>query len=81
MKIFDKETETYTYLIPKLQEIRSHKSLKPLAFAKCFYASAKDELLILENMKAQNFVVIRKKPERKAFSLLYLNIFITVNNY
>ena len=69
MKIFERETLTYTYLIPKLQEIRSQKSLKPLAFAKCFYGSAKDELLILENMKAQNYVVIQKKPERKTFCL------------
>ena len=65
MRAFDREVQAYTYIIPKLQEIRTQKSLKPLAFAKCFYSSAKDELLILENLKAKNFVVLPKKPERK----------------
>ncbi len=65
MKAFDREVQAYTYTIPKLQVKRSEKNLKPLPFPKCFYASAKDELLILENLKAQNFVILPKKPERK----------------
>ena len=72
MQVFNLEVENYTFLIPKLQEIRAKNNLKPLAFAKCFYASAADELIILENMKAQNFEVILKKPERKLWPINFL---------
>jgi hypothetical protein len=65
MKCFEHETQSYTYLIPKLQELRSMKSLKPLAFPKCFYASDDQGLLIMENLKAENFDVAKKKPERE----------------
>ncbi len=104
MKCFEHETQSYTYLIPKLQELRSLKSLKPLkplepleslepleplkplesleslkplesldplkplkplAFPKCFYASDHEALLIMENLKAENFDVVKKKPERE----------------
>ncbi len=65
MKSFEHEAQTYNYLIPKLQELRASRRLKPLAFPKCFYASVDESLLILENLKAQNFDVLRKKPERK----------------
>ena len=92
MKCFEHETQSYTYLIPKLQELRSLKSLKPLkpleplkpfeqleslksleplkplkplAFPKCFYASDDQGLLIMENLKAENFDVVKKKPERE----------------
>ena len=69
MKSFEHETQAYTYLIPKLQELRASRRLKLLAFPKCFYASNAEALLIIENLKVQNFEVIRKKPERK---LIYL---------
>ena len=65
MKAFDQEGAAYTSLIPALQRLRQDKNLKPLAFAKCFYSSPEDLLIILENMKAQGFSVIEKKPERK----------------
>ncbi len=62
---FDQETRAYNFLIPKLQEVRTSMNLKPLAFARCFYASAENELIIMENLKIQNFQVVQKKPERK----------------
>jgi len=65
LKAFDQETRAYNFLIPKLQELRKVNKLKPLAFAKCFYASAENELIIMENLKVQNFEVVKKKPERK----------------
>ena len=65
MKSFEHETQTYTYLIPKLQELRISRGLKRLAFPQCFYASDDEALLIMENLKVQNFDVVRKKPERK----------------
>jgi hypothetical protein len=65
MKVFEQEGKTYTWLIPQLQKMREEKGLKRLAFAKCFYASAEDTLIILENLKVVNFEVVAKKPERK----------------
>jgi hypothetical protein len=44
---------------------RESHGQKPLPFAKCFYSSAEDLLIILENMKAEGYVVIKKKPERE----------------
>jgi hypothetical protein len=52
-------------LIPALQKLREENKLKPLAFAKCYYASAEQFLLLLENLKVQNYVVVQKKPERE----------------
>ena len=69
MKAFEQEGEAYTTLIPALQKMRQDKNLKQLAFAKCFYSSPEDFLIILENMKVQGFIVIEKKPERKCFYL------------
>jgi hypothetical protein len=65
MAIFDTECFAYSWLIPKLQKIRADKNLQPLCFPKCYYSSAPDLLLLLENMKAQNYDVVAKKPERK----------------
>jgi hypothetical protein len=52
-------------MIPNLQKLREEKNLKPLAFPKCFYASTEESLILLENIKLQNFEVVEKKPERK----------------
>ena len=68
-KIFQKEVQIYTFLIPKIQDIRASKGLEPLPFPKCFYASAEEELLVMENLKLQKFEVIEKKPERKKISI------------
>ena len=57
------------WLIPKLQAMRAEKNLKPLAFPKCFYVSAENSILILENMKAQDYDVVEKKLEREFFTL------------
>ncbi len=67
MRAFEQEGLAYTLLIPSFQKLRDVKHLKPLAFPKCFYASVEDSLLLLENMKKQNFEVVEKKPERKIF--------------
>jgi hypothetical protein len=71
MKVFVQEGETYTWLIPKLQKMREEKGLKRLAFAKCFYASYDESLIIMENLKVVNFEVVAKKPERKYFKEKY----------
>jgi hypothetical protein len=47
------------------QKLREDLGLKPLAFAKCFYASAENELVLMENLKEQQFGVVEKKPQRK----------------
>jgi len=65
MKAFEQEGRTYTWFIPNLQKLREEKNLNLLAFPKCFYASAEDSLILLENLKVQNFEVVVKKPERK----------------
>jgi Ecdysteroid kinase-like family len=67
MESFQQEGRCYLWLIPQVQAMRAQKNLKPLAFPKCFYISSEDSILILENMKAQNFDVIPKKLERKNF--------------
>ena len=65
MRTFEHEGRTYQWMIPEMQKVRAQKNLKPLAFPKCFYASAEDAILILENVKSQNFEVVEKKPERE----------------
>jgi hypothetical protein len=65
MKAFDQECLAYTWLIPTLRKLRDENHLKPLAFARCFYASVDECLILLENLKIQNYVVVHKKPERK----------------
>jgi hypothetical protein len=65
MRAFEQEGMTYMWLIPSFQKLRKEKNLKPLAFPKCFYSSVEESLLLLENMKKQNFEVVEKKPERK----------------
>ena len=55
------------WLIPEMQKVRAQRNLKPLAFPKCFYASADDAIFILENAKSLNYEVVEKKPERKLF--------------
>ena len=65
MKSFDQETRTYKFLIPHLQKLRQQNNLKSLAFPKCFYGSAEKQLLLMENLKAQNYSTVVKKPERK----------------
>ena len=65
MKAYEQEGRAYTWLIPALQKTRSERNLKPLAFPKCLYSSLEDSILILENMKEQNYQVVEKKPESK----------------
>ena len=65
MKAFDQETRTYKFLIPHLQKLRQRNNLKPLAFPKCYYGSAEKQLILMENLKAQNYSTVVKKPERK----------------
>ena len=71
MKAFEQEGQTYTWLIPNLQKVREEKNLKPLAFPKCFYASSEESLILLENLKVQNFEVVVKKPERELQKIFY----------
>ena len=66
MDSFNHEGDCYLWMIPKLQALRAKRNLKPLAFPKCFYASAEESILIFENMKAQDYDVIPKKMERKS---------------
>lgn len=65
MKAFDQEGAVYSFLIPTLQRVRSDKNLTPLSFAKCYYSSPQELIIILENMKVQGYTVVEKKPERK----------------
>ena len=65
MKAFNQESQTYNFLIPRLQQLRSELGLKPLAIADCYFASAEKELILMENLKSKGFQVVEKKPERK----------------
>jgi len=78
MKAFEKETQSYTFIIPKLQELRISNNLKPLTFPKCFYASVDEQLIILENLKSKNYKVTPKKPERE-YRMTDLNKTVTSN--
>jgi len=73
MESFEHEGDCYLWFIPKLQAMRSEKNLKPLAFPKGFYASVENSIIILENMKAQNYDVVPKKVERKSCSEVFRN--------
>ena len=65
MKVFELEAGAYTWLIPTMQKTRETKELKPLTVPKCFYASVENQLILLENLKDENYEVVHKKPERK----------------
>ena len=65
MKAFDQEGAVYSFLIPTLQRVRSDKNLTPLSFAKCYYSSPQELIIILENINVQGYTVVEKKPERK----------------
>ena len=65
MKVFEQEARAYTWLIPEMQKTREGKKLKPLAVPKCLYASVEDQLILLDNLKDENYEVVLKKPERK----------------
>ena len=65
MNAFEQEVKTYTWLIPRLQKLREAKGLAPIPFPKCFFASVEESLMLMENLKIQNFEVVEKKPERK----------------
>ena len=67
-RAFEHEGLTYSWLIPEMQKTRLKADLKPLAFPKCFYASVEDSVLVLENLKSNNFEVIDKKPDGNFFS-------------
>jgi hypothetical protein len=75
MKAFEQEGRAYTWLIPTLQRTRSEKNLKPLAFPKCFYLSVEDSIILLENLKMQNYEVVEKKPERKYLIPIFSNMY------
>ncbi len=72
MKAVDHELRAYTFLIPQMQSLRKASNLKPMAFARCFYASAQQELIVLENLKSRDFQVVPKKPQRE-FLQYYIN--------
>jgi hypothetical protein len=55
MGAFESEVPSYSFTIPRLQELRAARNLEPLKFAKCFYASVDEEILILENLKEKDF--------------------------
>ncbi len=82
MESFEHEGDCYLWFIPKLQAMRSEKNLKPLAFPKGFYASVENSIIILENMKAQNYDVVPKKVERKSCSDVFRkpSVFKSVGN-
>ena len=65
MRTFEQESNAYMWLIPTMQKVRAERKLKPLAFPRCFYASADDAILILETAKSLNYEVVEKKPERE----------------
>jgi hypothetical protein len=62
---FEREGDNYTWLIPALQKIREEKSMKRLSFADSFYASTEKCVIVLDNLKAKGFDVIKKQPERE----------------
>ena len=65
MKAFDQEGAVYSFLIPTLQRVRSDKNLTPLSFAKCYYSSPQ-ELIIILVMAAGCQVVWLRKAEKLA---------------
>ena len=75
MKAVDHELRAYTFLIPQMQSLRKASNLKPMAFASCFYASAQQELIVLENLKSRDFQVVPKKPQREFLQYYILKLF------
>ncbi len=62
MGVCFKEYRIYNDMIPSLNKARRDKGLEPLKAPKCFYASSKPDVLIMENLKIRDFVM-RKSIE------------------
>ena len=67
--IWRKEVGFYDSLVEKMQEIRRSVGQEDLPFPKCFYASDKDGVIVLENLKTKGFKTVPKSAEG---SLRYL---------
>jgi hypothetical protein len=59
---------------------RESHGLKLLPFAKCFHSSTEDLLIILENMKAQGYTMVKKKSERERHFLPCAINFLNLKN-
>ena len=80
MKAFDQESRVYNFLIPRLQKLRLEKDLRPLSFPNYLYASAEDELILMENLKAKGFRVVEKKPERNSLRIALLQCCLPIRH-
>ena len=67
MKAFDQESRVYNFL-------------RPLSFPNCLYASAEDELILMENLKAKGFRVVEKKPERNSLRIALLQCCLPIRH-
>ena len=62
MGLFLKEYLFYDVILPKLETERNEKGLEKLALPKCFYAHPDPGVLVMNNLKDDEFEMLKDKP-------------------
>ncbi len=57
---FQKECHVYGELMKCYQDLRTNAGLDPLRVPKCFLADNNAGIIVMENLKTQNYVMLNK---------------------
>ena len=56
---FTRECVVYGKIIPEMEEMRKTFGLPSLGFPNCFYAQPEKQVIIMENLKAKGFAMLK----------------------
>ena len=72
----------YSTIIPRLQALRKQHGLEQLiSFPKCFYASLAKGIIVLEDLKRQNYEMLNKANDRGMGLKSYIDFNYSKYNY
>ncbi len=73
--IFEKEYLMYAMILPKVQKAREEHNLKAIKLPKCYYADPDPGKLVMENLKDNEFQMIKSKENGiKMHKYIYFDI-------
>ena len=58
-KGFSRECVVYGKILPEMQKLRKGLGLESLGFPKCFYARPEKNIIVMENLKKDKFVMLK----------------------
>jgi hypothetical protein len=70
--VYTNEIFVYQKFLPSLEAMREAANLRPLAFPKCLLASLEEEVILLQNLNTQGFVMRPKCPQGTLHILLLI---------